>query len=208
LQLQSMSFLNKLLFNSKQAVIVPLADMNPPLGTKSAGGILNVGTAEPKAALTVENGRENYQGVHVAIVGFNKAGSVTGLRPVTAGFKTGDRIKLKVLPTFEGIAVIENINPKGEREQIYPPKGSDVVKLKAGVEIFLPLDKDDYFEFAGVTGDEQLVVTIRDPRAFANNASKVEVSRKDEKEGSSFVQETPPGTFPVISQALKLKHSN
>ena len=208
LQLQDSSNLRKLLLNASQAAIIPLSSVKPPFGTKSAGGNENIVVGEPKQELVVENGKENFQGVHVAIIGFDTLGSVTGIQPVSAGFKTGDRIKLKVLPTFDGLVVIENINPKGERQQIYPPQGSDVVKLKAGAEFLLPLGKDEYFEFTDVTGDEQLVITIRDQRAFDGKASKVEANRKDDKTGSSFVQETPPGTFPVISQTLKLKHGN
>jgi hypothetical protein len=32
------------------------------------------------------------------------------------------------------------------------------------------------------------------------------VTRKDENNGSNFMQELAPNTYPVISQALKLKH--
>ncbi|MCX7144648.1 MAG: hypothetical protein NT042_00190 [Sulfuritalea sp.] len=199
------SKLNKIMLTSANAAIVSLSDA-APFGTKSAGAPENTVVGEPTKPITVENGRENYQGVHVAIVGFNRAGAVTGVQPVTAGFKSGDRIKLKVLPTFDGLLVIENITPKGERRQIYPPAGSQVVALKAGAEIMVPLARDDYFEFAGATGDEQLVITIRDPRAFGGKESLVQVNRKDDKNGSSFVQELAPDTYPVISQTLKLQH--
>lgn len=203
--LSSPSNLSNLLINSSSAAIVPLSAL-VSLAFKSAGAQENTVVGEPTKPLMVEAGRENYQAVHVAIVGFDRSGSVTDIQPVTAGFQTGDRIKLKVLPTFDGLLVIENINPQGKRVQIFPPNASDVVTVKAGVEILVPMAKNDYFEFAGVTGDEQLVITIRDARAFGAAASKVEVNRKDDKNGSSFVQETAPGTYPVISQSLKLKH--
>jgi hypothetical protein len=90
--------------------------------------------------------------------------------------------------------------------QIYPAQSTEVVSVKAGVEIFAPLGKDEFFEFAGDVGDDQLVITVRDPRAFGNAESKIPANRKDEKFGSSFVQETPEGTYPVISQAMKLVH--
>ncbi|MDP1733495.1 MAG: hypothetical protein Q8L44_03930 [Sulfuritalea sp.] len=199
------SKLNKIMLTSANAAIVSLADA-APFGAKSAGAPENTVVGEPTKPITVENGRENYQGVHVAIVGFNRTGAVTGVQPVAAGFKSGDRIKLKVLPTFDGLLVIENITPKGERKQIYPAVGSQVVALKAGNEIMVPLGRNDYFEFAGATGDEQLVITIRDPRAFGGKESLVQVSRKDDRNGSSFVQELTPGTYPVISQTLKLQH--
>lgn len=200
----------KLLLNSASAGLVSTVGggMGALFGFKSVGAPENTVPDLPTKPIQLENGQPNYQGVHVAIVGFDKAGAVTGLQPVTAGFRTGDRIKLKVLPTFDALLVIENINPQGVRRQIYPPSATEAVSVKAGTEILVPLAADQFFEFAGVTGDEQLVITLRDPRAFGGAESKVEVSRKDESNGSSFVQETVPGTYPVISQSLKLKHGN
>lgn len=203
-ELASPANMQKLVANTATAAIVPLARM--ALGIKSAGALENVSTKEATMPLKLENGQPNYQGVHVALIGFDPQGNPTGLRPVSDGFKSGDRIKLKVLPTFDGMLVIENINPKGERKQIYPPQNSDVVALKGGIEVLVPLGRDQYFEFAGATGDEQLVVTIRDPRAVGSAESPATPSRKDDDTGSSFVQETPNNTFPVISQAIKLQH--
>jgi hypothetical protein len=205
--LSNPSSLSKILLTSSKVAVVPLNAL-VSLAFKSAGAPENTVVGDPSKPITVEEGRENYQAVHIAIVGFDRGGAVAGIQPVTAGFRTGDRIKLKVLPTFDGLLVIENINPQGKRVQIFPPSTSDVVSVKAGAEILVPMAKDDYFEFAGVTGDEQLVITIRDPRAFGTAASTVAVNRKDEPNGSSFVQETSPGTYPVISQSLRLKHSN
>jgi hypothetical protein len=142
----------------------------------------------------------------VALVGFDRAGAVKGVQPVTAGFRTGERFKLKVLPTFDALVVIDNINPQSVRKQIYPPSAEQAIALKAGVEVLLPLGANQFFEFTGATGDEQLVLTLRDPRAFGAAESRVEVSRQDERDGSSFVQETAPGTYPVIAQSLKLRH--
>jgi hypothetical protein len=196
----------RLMMASANAVIVTLSDASL-FGAKSVGAEVNTKAGEPTNPLRVENGKENYQGVHVALVAFDGAYTATGLKPITAGFKTGERLKLKVLPTFDGLLVIENVNPKNERNQIYPAQQSTAVAVKAGVEILIPLAKDEFFEFAGASGDEQLVVTLRDPRAFGEAASKAEVNRKDEKTGSSFVQEVGPGTYPVIAQSLKLSHS-
>jgi hypothetical protein len=198
----------KLLLNSATAGLVSTVGggVGGLFGFKGVGAPENTVADLPTKPIQLENGQPNYQGVHVAIVGFDKAGAVTGVQPVVAGFRTGDRIKLKVLPTFDALLVIENINPQGVRRQIYPPSATEAVSVKAGVEILVPLAADQYFEFAGVTGDEQLVITLRDPRAFGDAESKVQVSRKDEGDGSSFVQETLPGTYPVIAQSLKLRH--
>jgi hypothetical protein len=197
--------LNRIMLNTANALVVSLADTTP-FGTKSIGHVDNTVTVESKAAVKVENGKVNYQGVHVAVVAFDKSGTPLRVQPVTEGFHTGDRFKIKILPTFDGLLVIENINPNGVLSQIYPAASVDVVSVKAGVEIFVPLGKDEAFEFAGQTGEEQLRITLRDPRAFGNAESKAPASRKDDKLGSSFVQETPPGTYPVIAQSIQLVH--
>lgn len=199
----------KILFNTAGASLVSLIESDGAaalFGIKSVGATENTVADLPTKPIEVQGGQPNYQGVHVAVVGFDRAGNVTGLQPVTAGFRTGDRIKLKVLPTFDGLLSIDNINPQGVRRQIYPPKASQAVSVKAGSEIFVPLGSQQFFEFAGVTGDEQLVITVRDPRASGAAEAKTEVSRKDERNGSSFVQETAPGTYPVIAQSIKLRH--
>ncbi|MDP3699996.1 MAG: DUF4384 domain-containing protein [Hylemonella sp.] len=197
----------KLLLNAATAGLVSTAGggVGGLFGFKSVGATENTVADLPTRPIELQNGQPNYQGAHVAIVAFDKAGTVTGLRPVTGGFRTGDRIKIKVLPTFDSLVVIENINPQGKRQQIYP-SADQAIALKAGTEVLLPLRADQFFEFAGVTGDEQLVITLRDPRAAGAAESKAEVSRKDEDNGSSFVQELAPGTYPVIAQSLKLRH--
>lgn len=198
--------LSTILTNSTKATVVSLAG-GSIFGFKGVGADENTVLGLQTKALQGDSGKENYQGVHVSVVGFDRAGNPTGLQPVAAGFRSGDRIKLKVLPTFDGLLVLDNINPQGKRQQIYPG-ANQAIAVKAGVEIFVPLGRDEYFEFAGVQGDEQLVITLRDPRAVGDAASKVEVSRKDEAGGSSFVQEIAPGTYPVIAQSLRFKHGN
>jgi len=205
--LANTSNFNKILLNSANAAIVSLAGATIFEG-KSVGAPENTTLNAPTKPVKIENEKPNYQGVHVAVVGFDRTGTATRIIPIAEGFHTGDRIKVKVLPTFDGLLVIENINPKGERNQIYPARSSEVVSVKAGVEIFVPVGKDEFFEFAGDTGDEQLVITLRDPRAYGTAQSKALASRKDEKSGSSFVQETPDGTYPSISQSIKLSHSH
>jgi len=194
----------QLLLNSATAGLVSTAGgtVAALFGFKSENTVADL----PTKPLEVQDGQPNYQGAHVAIVAFDESGRVSGVRPVTAGFRTGDRIKLKVLPTFDAWVTIDNINPQGVRRQIYPPAADQAVALKAGVEVLLPLREDQFFQFAGVRGQEQLVITLRDPRAVGTAESRAEVSRKDDETGSNFVQELLPGTYPVIAQTLRLRH--
>ena len=156
-------------------------------------------------AITDEAGAD-YQGAHIAIVGADKAGNVTEVRPIKAGFKTGERFKLRALTTFGAHVVVENINAKGERRQIYPPEGTSVVVLQGGGDTLLPLGPKEFFEFANATGEEQLVISLRDPRAVGDAASRQKVFRKDEEFGTHFVQEVAKGTFPTIAETIRLEH--
>jgi len=162
---------------------------------------------DPAAPLSIDGGKENYQGVHVALVVAGPAGKEFDYRPVTAGFKTGERFKVRVVSTFAGELTLENINPRGERTHIYPAKTDHVVALQPGRETFLPLGKDEYFQFTKAAGKEQLVVNLADPRAVGANASRHQVYRQDVKYGSNFLQQVAPNTYPHISQAIELTHS-
>jgi hypothetical protein len=163
-------------------------------------------SAPPNAPLKLTDGSANYEGIHIAIVGADRAGTITSLRPVKAGFRTGERFKLRVMATYGGLLVIENINPRGERRQIYPGTTAQVIVLQQGGDTLLPLGSDEFFEFAKATGEEQLIITLRHPSAVGPAASKEKVHRKDEEYGTHFVQEAGKGTFPVISEAIRLQH--
>lgn len=195
----------KLLLESANAVIVTFADSSP-FGSKGVGANENTTTAAATTPLKLENGKENYQGAHIALIAFSADGRPSGFRPLTAGFRTGERFKLKVLSTFDGVLAIENITPKGKRQQIYPARINDAIAIPAGKELLIPAAADQYFEFAGDSGDDILVVTLRDPKALPANASNEPVQREDGRAGSSFVQEVKPGKYPVIAQSIRLRH--
>jgi len=196
----------KLLFNASQTAVVSLGQTSN-FGSKSVGAPESTVSGEAAKPIQRDGTVANYQAVHVALMRFDKANQPIGFAPISSGFHTGDRFKLKLLPTFDGVLVIENINPGGQRDQIFPPRAGDVVRLKAGVEVLIPLAKDEFFEFAGDVGEEQLIFTLRDPRAFDAAASSEPVNRKEDRYGSRFVQELRPGTYPVIAQSLKMSHS-
>lgn len=163
-------------------------------------------SAAPTAPLKLTDGSANYEGIHLAIVGADRQGRITELRPIKAGFRTGERFKVRAMATYGGLLVIENINPRGERRQIYPATTAQVVLLQPGADTLLPLGANEFFEFAKATGEEQLVITLRDPRAVGAAASKEKVHRKDEEYGTHFIQEATKGTYPVISEAIRLEH--
>jgi len=172
----------------------------------SAKDVAPTAVGEPSTPIRIDNGTPNYQGVHIAVIGIERDGSVSGFRAVKDGFHTGERFKLRVVSTFSGVLAIDNINPRGERKQIYPASREDVVVVQPAKETVLPLGKDEFFEFARTTGEEQLVISLRDPRAIGGAASNANVFRKDENYGSNFVQEVGKETYPAISESIRLMH--
>lgn len=186
-------------------------DSGAEIKPRSSGAVAERSAASvvgnPTAPLIVDAGKENYHGVHVALVAQAQDGKDFAYRPISAGFKTGERFKLRVVSTFAGELTLENINPRGERKHIYPAKADHVVALQPGRETFVPLGKDEYFQFTRATGREQLVITLADPRAVGASASRHQVYRQDVQYGSNFLQQVTPDTYPRISQAIELTHS-
>ena len=175
---------------------------SPGIMSKDA---VNTTVQAPAKPLNVENGKENYQAAQVSLGVADPDGKLT-FRPISQGFRTGERFKLHVIATFNGLMLIENINPKRERKQIYPVERTNMVEVQAGKETLIPLGDDQYFEFTDVKGEEQLVFTLRDPRAEGAAKATARVNRKDERYGSQFVQEVKPNTYPSMTEAFKLAH--
>ncbi|MEK9804464.1 MAG: DUF4384 domain-containing protein [Curvibacter sp.] len=175
----------------------------PALSFKSASA---VDRTPAVATDDAERRISNFQGAHVAVVGFDGQGQVTGLRPLQTSFRSGERIKLKVISSFDAWFVIENVSPNGVRQQIYPRDASQAVLLRAGNEILVPLVEDQFLEFTGETGRDQLVLTFRDPGGRSGPLSNAAVVMQEEANGVGLLQEVPPGAFPLISQALTFNH--
>ncbi len=203
------SSLEYLAGNAAVAVIVNLSGYlsGKDIVLGGAGTAPNAALGTPEVPLKTGKDGENYQGVNVALVGIDANGKPTGFRTVADGFTSGERFKLRVLSTFDAVVVLGNITPKGAQRQIYPAAVGQAVSIPAGKEILLPLGKQEYLQFAGDVGRDQITFTVRDPRSLqTGQASSARVFRKDETHGSNFVQEVKPGLYPVISEAIGIEH--
>lgn len=201
---------------AEQVSALLLKDSGALISARSAAGAATPAGVRPAAEVVVGNpdkplevtgDQANYEGVHIALMMDVDGGKTFRFRPVSEGFRTGERFKLRVVSTFGGELTIENINPRGERRQIYPPRPDQVVALQKASETLLPLGADQFFQFTGATGREQLVITVTHPRAVGDAASRHKVYRQDAKFGSNFLQEVGKGTYPSIQQAIELQHA-
>lgn len=161
--------------------------------------------AAPTLPTYNQAGVANYQGMRLAISMVDANGQVLNDRAVSAGFSTGERFKIRLLPTFTGLVEIDNIDAYGRRTRIYPEAGQ-VVEVQAGREAQLPLAANQAFEFADSKGEEQLIVSIRDPRAQGAALSHAPVHVQEDGIGSYYVQQTLRGEFAHIVQTIRMSH--
>lgn len=166
----------------------------------------NVTDSAPSSLMVVENGKENYQGAILSLLVLQPDGRSLTVRPISAGFKSGEKFRIRIGATFDGELSLDNINPQGERSRLYPAQTDQIVKMKSGTPVILPLDKDSFFQFDEVAGEEKLVITLRDPRAQGDAAAQTLVHRQENAQGTGLLQEVVAGKFAVIAESIALQH--
>lgn len=177
------------------------------LSLKGAPAIVpNVTDNAPSSLMTVENGKENYQGAILSLLVLQPDGRSLSVRPISAGFKSGEKFRIRIGATFDGELSLDNINPQGERSRLYPAQANQIVKMKSGTPVILPLDKDSFFQFDNDAGEEKLVITLRDPRAQGDAAARTLVHRQENAQGTGLLQEVTAGKFAVIAESIALQH--
>lgn len=192
--------------SSNPSSLTPQPSFTGSLATALMGSVNKVVVGDPSSPLSFsEDGTPNYQGVLITVMVYDRSGKFISERPVNADFYTGEKIKIKVQPTFTGLIEIDNINPYGERRRIYP-ESSYSIQVQASVEATIPPREDQFFEFANTKGVEQLIVNIHDPRASGDAMAKSEIYRQDLASGSYYIQSVAASTYPAISQPIQFSH--
>jgi hypothetical protein len=188
------------------AVSPPGAAMLAPVQKGAAPIMPNVTDSAPADPLVVENGKENYQGALLSLLVLQPDGQSYAVRPIGNGFKSGEKFRIRIGATFDGELALDNINPQGERSRLYPANEQQIVKIKSGMPVILPLDNDSFFQFDDVAGEEKLVVTLRDPRAQGNAVAQSVVHREENAQGTGLLQEVAAGKYAVIAESIALQH--
>lgn len=189
------------------------AAVNPPgaamLAPAPKGIVLmtpSVTDKAPDVPLVAGGGRENYQGAHLSLLVLQPDGQTLAVRPVSAGFVSGEKFRIRIGATFEGDLALDNIDPQGERKRLYPPSTEQVVKIRSGTPVILPLEPDSFFRFDEVAGEERLVISLRDPRAQGEAAAQTVVHRQENMQGTGLLQEVVPGKYAAIAESIALQH--
>lgn len=195
-----------LMFARDAAVSEPGAAVLAP-AQKSAEPITpNITDSAPTTPLVAESGRENYQGAHLALLVLQPDGQTFKVRPISEGFKSGEKFRLRIGTTFDGELSLDNINPQGKRDRLYPANVGQVVKIRNSTPVIMPLDKDSYFEFDDIAGEEKLVITLRDPRAQGDATAQTPVYRQENAHGTGLLQEVAAGKYAAIAESITLQH--
>lgn len=166
----------------------------------------NITDIAPSVPLVVANGKENYQGVFLSLLVLQPDGQSFTVRPISAGFKSGEKFRIRMGATFNGELSIDNVNPHKERSHLYPDRSDQVVKIKSGTPVILPLEKDSFFQFDDDAGEENLIITLRDPRAQGDAAAQSLVHRQENEQGTGLLQEVTAGKYPAIAESIAFQH--
>jgi hypothetical protein len=204
----------KLFQNMKQSLTIGRAEAVSPPGAATLAPaqkgfvpiVPNVTDSAPTAPLAVEGGKENYQGALLSLLVLQPDGRSLVVRPISAGFKSGEKFRIRIGATFDGELSLDNINPQGERSRLYPAQAEQIVKIKSGMPVILPLDKDSFFQFDDVAGEEKLVVSLRDPRAQGDATAQSSVHRQESEQGTGLLQEVTVGKYAAIAESIALQH--
>lgn len=199
--------LTQSLFVARGAAVSAPGDAILAPASKSALPIMpNVTDNVPSVPLSVEKGKENYQGIHLALLVLQSDGQSLKVRPISEGFKSGEKFRLRVVSTFDGEFSLDNVNPQSGRNRLYPENLQQIVKMKSGKQVILPLESDVFFQFDDVAGEESLVITLRDPRAQGDATSHALVHRGESEQGTGLLQEVSAGQYAAIAESIALQH--
>jgi len=133
------------------------------LGWLGGGAPVHAGGGQPQAKDIVLSGlsgrpaagepSSRQAGMSVSVLVASAGGELIP-RATDAPFRTGERFRLRVLPTVNGTLVIANTNPAGlTREVLRLP-------VRAGLEALVPAGEDSEFQLVGQAGEDVLHLSL------------------------------------------------
>jgi hypothetical protein len=163
------------------------------------------GTAEQPLAMEFGYGA-NYQGLSIQIDMLDGRNQLIGIRSAQSVFKTGERFRLRLKPTFSGLLELTNVAPNGNQERIFPQAPITAFQLNAGQEMTIPANPKQFFYFDEHQGNEQLVIRFADPAAFNNTVVPLPIYRNDKGHVTYLMQQASNTQRPLIVQAIGIRH--
>lgn len=167
--------------------------------------------------------KANYQGVAVSAVMLDAQNRVIETRSLAGAFRSGERFKLRLVSTSDAIVSLDalraapgSIGPNGVLMmaptwggQLYPARADQVVQIKPGDVVHIPLGANEYFTFDNKTGTELLSLNVRHPQAGnQQQMNRQPVYRQDAPAMTTYSQLAQEGSFLALTQVLALQHGH
>lgn len=166
------------------------------------------------------DGQANYQGLALSVVVLDQQNRVKETRSLAQAIRNGEHFKLRVVSTADGLVSLDalhaqpgSIDPNGVMRQppawggqFYPAKADQVVQLKAGEVVYLPLGAGEYFTFDERQGNDLLALNMRQPRAGSRQPNLQPVYRQDGQGVTTFAQLSQPGSYFNLTQILAARN--
>ena len=148
----------------------------------------------------------NYQGLQLQIEMLDKSNNVLEARSVGSGFRSGERFRLKVTPTFTGLVQIQHKGSNGKIELLFPREPIQSIQLNAGQTMIIPSDPKRFYYFDDQKGVEQLIVQFIDYKGINGDYSKNTILRQDDGKSTYLMQEVSKSQYPFIIQTIEMQH--
>lgn len=146
----------------------------------------------------------NYQGMHVAYLVRDRDSGRLEQRPLSSPPRTGDRFKIRLTATFDAQVRVDTIFGQGWSLQrggtLYPAAGAPV-RARAAQAVDLPVERDHYF-VVGEGGAPRMLLSVRHDEADESRRTRQPAYRRDQLNGTSYLQLAPAGTRPAIEQLI------
>ena len=146
----------------------------------------------------------NYQGMHAAYLVRDRVSGRLEQRPLSSAPRPGDRFKIRLTTTFNAQVRVDTVFGQGWSLQrggtLYPASGAPVL-ARAAQAIDLPVERDHYF-VVGEGGAPRMLLSVRHEEADDSRRTRQPAYRRDQLNGTSYLQLAPTGTRPAIEQLI------
>ena len=146
----------------------------------------------------------NYQGMHAAYLVRDRVSGRLEQRPLSSAPRPGDRFKIRLTTTFDAQVRVDSVFGQGWSLQrggtLYPASGAPVL-ARAAQAIDLPVERDHYF-VVGEGGAPRMLLSVRHEEADDSRRTRQPAYRRDQLNGTSYLQLAPTGTRPAIEQLI------
>jgi hypothetical protein len=161
----------------------------------------------------------NYQGVTISALILDAQMRVLETRSLASPLRGGERFKLRVLSTDDALVSLDALQTAPDsvgsngvlnaapnyNGQMYPASAGQVVQVKGGDVVLLPMGDNEYFTFDEKAGTNLLALHVRHPLAKPASINLQPLYRQDSALTSTYSQLTRRGSYLALTQLIALQ---